>query len=295
MRHARPGARGSGPRQIDVEHQPAAVTLVSPVTAGTLEYSVAKSRHFRRVGSLAVVAAIALAAGAAKLARPIWSWGESEWHYRGVLRYSPPPNTVVYTTDPAEGSRLLKQSSEYRVLARTPRGVDIVTLRPALLSRYTNTPEYSGAAAFLHGRCSRRGWVAAVGIELRTFTHFEDCVFFDAWVLRRPTRPFLPIPGPNGHKLPPHLWADPRDVVRVFAGVPDPADESKFSITLEVNGVRNTVSGRLRDDDLVELWPDTGRLVYFNGRLDAAWSPDGSYREPSGLDIRAAGARETHQ
>jgi hypothetical protein len=78
------------------------------------------------------------------------------------------------------------------------------------------------------------------------------------------------------HQAP--LWA------YTLAGQPDQSDSSRFRIEFEMNGVRNALGGRLRDDGSVELQPLTGRLVHHGGNLDAVWCPDGSHREPSLLD-----------
>ena len=49
--------------------------------------------------------------------------------------------------------------------------------------------------------------------------------------------------GPGGHAL------------RIFAGQPDPADASRFTIHFEMDGKAGVLVGRLTDDDTVLIEP----------------------------------------
>jgi len=66
-------------------------------------------------------------------------------------------------------------------------------------------------------------------------------------------------PGANGHgeqfdlKMP--------DVFRFYAGQPDPADPSHFTIDYDLNGQRGTIHGYLRNDDSIQLKPAAGKTV----------------------------------
>lgn len=48
---------------------------------------------------------------------------------------------------------------------------------------------------------------------------------------------------------------------RFYAGQPDPADPSKFTIDYEVQGVRGMIHGRLRENGTLEMKPTTGVLA----------------------------------
>jgi hypothetical protein len=71
---------------------------------------------------------------------------------------------------------------------------------------------------------------------------------------------------------------DPKQVMRFFAGQPDPNNPSHFTIAYEVDGRRELLDGLLHDDDSVTLEPRQGRIVYGDpsGR-NRRWDP---YAEP---------------
>jgi hypothetical protein len=67
------------------------------------------------------------------------------------------------------------------------------------------------------------------------------------------------IPGAGG--APGQIKLEQRNRLRVFAGQPDPADPSRFTIAYDVDGTPGVLTGRLKDDDTIELRPSTGKLV----------------------------------
>jgi hypothetical protein len=60
---------------------------------------------------------------------------------------------------------------------------------------------------------------------------------------------------------PGHMRVDRRDVLRIYAGQPDPADASHFTIAYTLDGTPGTIDGRLLDNDRVDLKPRTGAVV----------------------------------
>jgi hypothetical protein len=66
-------------------------------------------------------------------------------------------------------------------------------------------------------------------------------------------------PGAGG--APGQVKMEQRNRLRVFAGQPDPADPSRFTIAYDVDGTPGVLTGRLKDDDTIELRPSTGKLV----------------------------------
>ena len=67
---------------------------------------------------------------------------------------------------------------------------------------------------------------------------------------------------------------DPRDLIRLYAGQPDPADESHFTIAYERDGRPGIIDGWLRDNGPPELLPREGGIVdrSENGR-EVVWDP----------------------
>jgi hypothetical protein len=51
------------------------------------------------------------------------------------------------------------------------------------------------------------------------------------------------------------------EVFRFYAGQPDPADPSHFTIDYDLNGQRGTIHGYLRNDDSIQLKPSGGKTV----------------------------------
>jgi hypothetical protein len=77
-----------------------------------------------------------------------------------------------------------------------------------------------------------------------------------------------------GHWLPPAspgepgtLRVDYRDQLRVFAGQPDPADPSHFTIAYDLDGRPGIIDGWLKPDGSVQLEPRVGK------RVNAIWYP----------------------
>jgi hypothetical protein len=59
------------------------------------------------------------------------------------------------------------------------------------------------------------------------------------------------------------------ELFRFYAGQPDPADASHFTIGYDLDGRRGAIDGRLKDNGRVEFKPDTGAVI--NDR----WYPPG--------------------
>ncbi len=64
------------------------------------------------------------------------------------------------------------------------------------------------------------------------------------------------------------------DLVRLYDGQPDPADESAFTIDYDLNGQRGTIDGKLGDDGAVTLTPRAGFFAVVGGT--GWWSPGGA-------------------
>ena len=166
------------------------------------------------------------------------------------------------------------QCLEYRLPPDTPvfrRGSAIPTGGPAglvytprvQLGAWLNPPVFAdrimgvdcvapNGNTFLHGRCSPHGTKRLVTVNatdvLRCGSRAISSMGQDMSLLARSYS--------DGRGVSLQL-RDP-DELTVFAGQPDPNDESHFTIDVLVNGVRSTLDGRLADDGIVALLPRDG-------------------------------------
>ena len=85
--------------------------------------------------------------------------------------------------------------------------------------------------------------------------------------------PWTWTPAANGQ--PERFRIDAPYTYRFYAGQPDPADPSRFTIDYDVNGKRGTLRGRLTRDDTIELLPTTGKAV------GSQWYPDPPSTRPT--------------
>jgi hypothetical protein len=65
---------------------------------------------------------------------------------------------------------------------------------------------------------------------------------------------------PPADGKPAELRLEPLNQFRFFAGQPDPADPSHFTVDYELDGVKGKIQGRLKDDGVVELKPEGGTV-----------------------------------
>lgn len=79
------------------------------------------------------------------------------------------------------------------------------------------------------------------------------------------------VPAADGK--PPEIRLDPKDQFRFYAGQPDSADPSHFTIDYDLDGKRGTIDGRLKDDGTVSLEPREGM------RTGQLWYPRGAVKE----------------
>ena len=224
---------------------------------GTLGYAPARPR--RRYHRWLVVVVLLATAGFAA-----WRWGGEAWHRARVLyyqrqcaRYAPPADQVVFDSHPQRAARL-EDDAAYVVL-RPSGGVTEALRNPpeawVELCRLEgwNPLMMSGAGVelFLHERRNSKGERRIVVLEYdpHSWTPLLARVVTPGGFRDPPKLP----PGPahmsalllTASSGPPHL--------RLFAGQPDPADESRFTIRFDRGGKIGTIYGQLKDDDGVTV------------------------------------------
>jgi hypothetical protein len=162
---------------------------------------------------------------------------------RQCLRYSAPPDQVVYEEDPLQAAKLLRTGKGYR--GSGPEGPGVI-LRPALWPY--GLPLSSVGIAVLHQRRSSAGHTRLVVVPFYGRDHVNHFYFSPS-----------ALATDEGH-LPPH-WtlqdvtgiAFPAPPLRLFAGQPDPVDLSHFTIAYQSSETTGIIDGWLRDDDTIKL------------------------------------------
>lgn len=240
-----------------------------------------------------------------------WQWGPAGYRHaemlywqRQCMAYARPPDFVVLDDDPARAAALLAADPQYRRgdQTMTPEpGLNgpflLAEYRPDAIARFL--PNEASGVAFMHARRSPGGqerlvivscgWAWAYYCGYSLGIDAGTVVVPGSWrsnptVADRKGQVGSVSAEPNwrwtvGHDGGPREF---RAGFRVFAGQPDPADPSHFTIAYERRkltleevelGVirwvdedtarweRGTIDGWLRDDDTVEMRVRDGPLV----------------------------------
>ncbi|HEY8665554.1 MAG TPA: hypothetical protein VIL86_02765 [Tepidisphaeraceae bacterium] len=162
---------------------------------------------------------------------------------RQCLRYSAPPDQVIYEEDPLEVARLLGAGKGYR---ESLPGLQAVFLQPPLWPDGHQLP--SAGIAFLHERRSSAGQSRLVVVPFYGRDEHNGMSF-----LRHARR------TDEIHREPEWMMRDvwnvdfPAPPLRLFAGQPDPVDLSHFTIAYQAGATTGTIDGWLGDDDTVKL------------------------------------------
>ena len=170
-----------------------------------------------------------------------------------VMSYSDPPSTVIYEEDPAEQIRLLQLPG----YSKSPWGRSTIEYQPAM-KFLRSTPFARGpfdsrfdALPFFHSRTAASGTQRIV-IVVFTETlhgHFRD---LSAGVYVPATHSAFPKQIWS-HALRPFGNVGTEKRLRLYAGQPDIADPSHFTIAYSVDGQPGVLDGRLTDVDTVFL------------------------------------------
>jgi hypothetical protein len=217
-----------------------------------IEYAPAPAFRKRRAIRRGLILLIIVCAGVPLgfLAGPrAWRLAKLIYVQRRVMRYAAPQEEIVYDDIPADATRLLKTSSEYFRFTRGPIG-----RFPGAWSEF-DPPSRTCAVLFLHELLTPDGErrlvvvtaFAPAAVDRMDFgpeIYLESFGDVDASANYRVTVTqgisFLPYNGKS------------RDL-RIFAGQPDSADASRFSIRFVANGIENFLDGRLKDGGGVYL------------------------------------------
>lgn len=216
-----------------------------------------RRRWFRLVVVVIIVGAFALAVykfggGFVRRARLVTL-------QRQCMSYVAPPTQIVYEGDPTAAKQLLAAGRGYT----TTDGVSASFIPPA----WSNFHAADGAGWQIHGTVLMH--------ELTTPDGDRRLAFVDVTVSPvggTPQQPIRMASFLSRIYVPGSVYAPPRiglsigtgdaigmtldpsaDTLRVYAGQVNPSDASRFTFVYELNGVKRTVEGHLRDVDSVVL------------------------------------------
>jgi len=189
------------------------------------------SRRLLRLTALACIVAASVFAGL-KWLPPLWDSMQTFYWRRQAMAYTASPNSVIYW----QGKGAVSPEDFFVPKPREMlEGYDVWGL---------------WANVFLHSRTRPSGGERLVTVDLADTT----------FSLERKVR-FVANASQSG-SLYGQTWSDPvslgmpfeqNDSLRIYAGQPDPADHSHFTIGYEMNSRSGIIDGWLQDDDSVKL------------------------------------------
>jgi hypothetical protein len=175
------------------------------------------------------------------------------YQQRQWMRYSMPDDRIVLAEGTPEVQQLLNLREYHRV---TPNA-----LYPRQAAAYNPPADIDwaqeDACVFLHARRALGGHerLVTVGLSTQLALLTGDGYQLAAAALR----PATLRPGSRQEYCSAYLEHEelelPGGSLRIFAGQPDPADESHFTIRYDLDGKSNTIDGWLMPDDTVKLEP----------------------------------------
>ncbi len=166
------------------------------------------------------------------------------YHRHQCMTFTAPPDRVVYESDPIKAKLLIASDQRYVVFEDTIRTACAFSCQP--WQRYNDRGEH---VAFLHGRRKPDGDERLVAVLFSP--PFEWAGIFPC--------PYVEQAGkvqsyPNsGRSVKSLVGFACEQTLRVFAGQPDPTDESHFTIVYEARNQRGTIDGYLQNDDTITL------------------------------------------
>jgi hypothetical protein len=238
--------------------------MIAPAPTAPLDYAPrSRTRLRRRAWRVGAVLMLAGFLGALAWHRTILLFEARRAYYQHrCLRYTAPPDQIVYDEDENRPSPLLNAPGYIGVapvirlkvngpLART------IAMRPAPpLADFTSLyPKYSfpGATLFLHELRSKSGLRRLVVVtrvpQIQVPFLYALGLTADVFEPSGWRTPPVPIPElPIAYSWLSDMKDPPTKGLRFYAGQPDPADPAHFTIRYDLLGGSGTIDGRLTDD-----------------------------------------------
>jgi hypothetical protein len=199
--------------------------------------------------AVALLAVLAVRRGPGFLRRVVFLY-----HQRGCLRYTAAPEQVVFDSNPARVA-ILASDPNFVIVGgcafRKPPA-DWTAVRSSLSIA---TPPSSGVL-FLHTRVVS-GVQRLIMVE-RTAAAAESPYFIGSYDIDQHAIDPASIsrPARDNHRVYPLDVMDsvgPHTDIRIYAGQPDPADDSRFTIRYEFQGKSHVVEGRVAADGRIDF------------------------------------------
>lgn len=220
----------------------------------------ARRRRRRWPRWAAAICLVLLAAGAVRWGRVAWNALRYEYRWHAVMTLSPPPEKIIYEEDPV-GAAALLHTRGYVVMPNVlfdrgwyphpPPGWQAPACFMPEEFAAVDRP-MRAAAAFVHGRTTLKGQTSLVVVDCAAMSfgpkgHVAGLL---GWTIERessPGRTVRHVGDSSGVSTVLLCLRSPSQHLRVFAGQPDPADPSHFTICYETAGARGIIDGWLRD------------------------------------------------
>ena len=202
---------------------------------------------------------------------------------RRALAAQPEPNHPAYVEDQDEAKRLANIDPRY-VISAANGGAMYFDPAWEQMRRWASMetqapPERDGATVLSHRRKSPHGEERLMLLELVSFAAQgvdgqRSVILYGRSIAtgtlgRSWHYAYLPPPSRLRDKIAIRLNSDDR--LKVYSAQADAADESHFTVRLELSGREHVLDGHLRDDDHIELVPREGRVESEDGI--PTWKP----------------------
>jgi hypothetical protein len=198
-------------------------------------------RSFRRWIIYAVLALVVFS-GWFWVPRIVWRV-EMRYYYGHSLGHTAPQSLVAVEPDPAKAAALIAQGTHLPDISG-----NAVYVADSLAGMHWGV----GHCVFLHGRRTPAGEQRLILVELMKVNSVPQ-LYARAIHLDLFSNPITT--SANFHTLPPGPSHPLPDVPRLYAGQPDPTDDSHFTIKYEYSDRSGILDGWLKDDDSIVIEP----------------------------------------
>lgn len=219
-----------------------AASPVAPTRPSTLAYAPAPLRRGRRIRRILLsIVLLALVTPVIIWRVPLWAHAQLIWWQHACSSFSVSPDSIVATTSRTPTN-----------LVKTPDAwIHYESYAPGNIPSRGTLPK---TIVFLHQRQSPSGHQRIVAIRCipiylasaSILQSLQPIVVEPASLWHLDSRPKF-TPGPNHGGYPVSI------PINLYAGQPDPKDDSHFTLAYTLNGKPGTIDGWLNDDETVKL------------------------------------------
>lgn len=208
----------------------------------------------RAVRPLVYLGVVALLCWAAPY---VWQRARISYLYRQCAAFTAAPNQLVYTENPVSIRPLMASDPSFQMAHNFWGGVGRVSPNWQRLYTALSPPGFNSCGtAFLHECRTPNGarvlvavdYLHATALNDHRMVTFQVRVFSRGWMYELPTGLY-----DVDLQVPVAVFPDKPMQLTIFAGQPDPADASHFTIPYEIDGVSGMIDGWVRNSGSVDL------------------------------------------